>query len=309
MILRQPISEALWRLTVRMTMAANFARCGLKRESTKIFHAMVEAPGYCTTHAVSLDVTPPGRTERIRFSGVDIDSAKVAARKAFCEYLEAITLWDSGASEEVSRSGWACAMTENSAQDTAYRELIERDAFIAHFLCPELRSTPIPSLADFKLVRLQSVDPEMKVIYCGLFLPDLKRWLIGGACERDEAAAIRKALLEVVMMRKDWTATPRGNHSPKHQALLPHWESPENPKVMANIFSLFAGGGTRAIDFSIDRNHARPKAIRRFSKTHVVVGCEHPDLAALTFGELWLRSEDKIRQVLKRRGLEIHEWL
>jgi hypothetical protein len=310
----QPIIDRFVRLQVRIAIAMSFARCRMDRGTARAYYAALNLPDGMREHYVGLVVTRPKGTERLRFSGTDKYSPAIAAKKAFSEYLEALTLWDLGATEEESRSGWACGRTEQEAEESAYQELIERDALVTHFLCPELKTWVLPAPAggkEFRLVRLQSVDPKLVVVLCGYFLENSGRWLIGGACEQREMLAAQKAVLEVVMMRKDWHGAPpeAGMDQPKREAFWPHWESSSDPLVMKNVEAVFSGGGGTVVDFRIDRARLFRKAVRSFSQSDVVVGCGHADIAPLTFGSLWKNSEGQIRNILKRRGLTPEHWL
>lgn len=282
--------------------------------TTQTYYALLNPPGYPREHYVGLDVTRPNGTERLRFSGTDRKSPWVAAKKAFSEYLEALTLWQLGATEEESRSGWACGRTATEAADNAYRELIERDALITHFLCPNLKTWVLHApdrQGLFKLARAQSIDANLVVIFCGYYLEDSRRWLLGGACDANEDIAIHKALLEVVMMRKDWHGLPPDIEldQPKRTAFWSHWKNQTHPKVQRNIENIFSGGGTTSSSFQIDATRTVQKFERRFSPSHVVIGCEHPDIIPLTFGSLWAKSETRVRELFKKRGLDLDEWL
>jgi hypothetical protein len=314
MILFRPLTEAYYRLQTRIALSSEFSLCRVRDQSVRTFQSIIEQPGLDKHHYVAIVADRPGSDESLRFCGLSSASIGTAARKAFAEYLEAKTLWELGADEETSRSGWACAENEQKAFERSYKELLERDSLIMHFLCADLASDPIPAFKGsekFELVKLQSVDPEYTVVFCGHFLEAEKRWLLGGACEKNLSLASEKALLEVAMMRKDWIGIPpeEGKDQAKGEALWPHWDNLSNSDVTFAIENFLRGGGRKKLFFFADRKKIIKNKVKKFSNTHVVVGTSHPDLCKLSFGSKWKNSEPIIRKTLKLRGLEIKQWM
>lgn len=149
-----------------------------------------------------------------------------------------MAIWDSGlADAEDSRSGWACGATREEAARRSYEELIERDAFLMSLLSPCLRTYALPPDGDFRLAKLQSMDPGLTVCCAGFRLKNDGPWLLGLGCAPTQEPARRKALLECLLLRRSWAPVGSG----ADDAAAPgahyrrHWESGASPEVSGRV--------------------------------------------------------------------------
>ena len=64
--------------------------------------------------------------------------------KAFSELCEYFQLFNEKYVLGQTRNGLAAHEDEKAARECAYRELVERDSLVTHFLCPKVRAVPLP---------------------------------------------------------------------------------------------------------------------------------------------------------------------
>jgi ribosomal protein S12 methylthiotransferase accessory factor YcaO len=103
------------------------------------------------------------------------------------EALEFVAAKDAGMSLP-SRTGLAAHRTLQLAQNSAFQELVERDAFLYHWLT-ETPASPCEFLFPFsselnrvfrpQLVELQSATAAILVFCVASIHPELKCWMIG----------------------------------------------------------------------------------------------------------------------------------
>lgn len=110
---------------------------------TKVCGAMVELPGKRTIIGYAFDTNP-----------------RLLPIKALMEALESVAIEDSGMQVN-SRSGIAARFTQHEAQEAAYQELVERDAFVLHWL-GELPGKPLHSKISSKFLNLYPDVPEAR---------------------------------------------------------------------------------------------------------------------------------------------------
>lgn len=102
----------------------------------------------------------------------EADSVELAVTKAVAEFIERCTLIEYGKvhTEVKTSNGWAAHTNENSAQENAIRELVERDAVLRHwytrtpfnFISPETLPSDILSWSLMELSR--SEFPHLRIL-------------------------------------------------------------------------------------------------------------------------------------------------
>jgi hypothetical protein len=293
-------------------MASEFGRCHLNAAGSTCLLSRIEAEEFKDQHCVNLIVSRPLDGRRIRFCGLSDRSCGKAASKAFAEFLEANTIWSLGLSPENTRSGWACGETIIDAKARAYQELVERDAILMHFLCPSLKSIHVPlKNQSIRAVQLQSVDPKLFVVICGMKF-ETGQWLIGAGCGKNVASTLQKAYFELLMMKKDWTknvSTKEPANIEMDASLLEHWNAMKDPEISNRVERIFAHRGQDELRFAVSEDRVFLKNEREYSDKHFVVGCGHPELLPLTFSSMWIATEELGRKILNSRGLTVEAWL
>jgi hypothetical protein len=236
-------------------------------------------------------------------------SVSEALQKAFSELCEIFELSDREYGLGQTRNGFATHQNEASAREYAYRELIERDSLITHFLCPQVRATPLscPDYASLpaKLARLWSADPTIQVVLSGLRDGPDGPWFLGAGAAESLEAATEKAYLECVSSYCGYRHADEAMHLVGQRKLdvLRHvWASKDEP-MTSNLRSIFSGKGELSPDFTTSVAQAN---FRSFGSRggFVVVSASHDCLCPLTFGKVWDESEQSIIDTLQRRGLE-----
>ena len=137
--------------------------------------------------------------------GFSLDSSlSRASIRALMEALEFVAAKDAGMILP-SRTGLAAHRTLKLAQSAAFQELVERDAFLYHWLT-ETPAVPCEFLFPFsselnrefrpQLVELESATPVIQVFCVASVHPELKCWMIGLGAGPNREVAERKAWLE-----------------------------------------------------------------------------------------------------------------
>jgi hypothetical protein len=237
-------------------------------------------------------------------------SSSEAMHKAFSELCESFQLFDKTYVLGRTRSGFAAHEDEDSAREFAYRELVERDSLVTHFLCPEVRAVPLTpppgALQSVHLAELCSADPTIHVVLCGLRdVPDTP-WFFGAGTSQKRDAAREKAYVECVSTycgyrHADEAAGPVGA---RHAEILKHISASREAPMCRNIQAIFSGAGHETPKLVTSMTDASFRTLARLGKAVVVVAARHPSLCSLTFGRVWEDSKRETMRLLEERGLE-----
>lgn len=242
-------------------------------------------------------------------AGGSLVSASSAAHKAFAELCENLLLFGESYELGQTRSGFAADENETSAKERAYCELIERDSLITHFLCPDVRSFPLPrpeyAALPIRLARLWSADSTISVVLCGLKDNPDGPWFLGAGAEREEDVAIEKAYVECVSIYCSYRHAsdidrPLG---PRQAEILGHIAASKEPTMNRSLTAIFEGSGAVTPNFQTSVSEAAFRTLARFGRAQFVVAASHSSLCPLTFGPLWARSEHDIVGKLTSRNL------
>lgn len=298
-------SQLINKVNARLELSKQFAACGLRASIKTDYSSFLIANQL--THQVNIFAHTPDTNEIVRFTGLSTEAPEIASRKAFSEFLEAIAFYDSDTHFELSRSGWATGSNHEEAALRAYIELIERDSFLSHFLCPQLKSMPeaCPEL-PLELVKLQSIDESITVFMAACKVDGY--YFIGLGASNNESIAKEKSILESFMLQKDWQAYP-DDYVPvsgREKMLWQHWKAGHNSDVLERIKFILIGGGEGRMH---SENSIIDKCIVRFqklhSRNHHTVSLYHPSLLKLAFGESWRSYQSEAFSLMIKRGLDI----
>lgn len=250
---------------------------------------------------VLAELCPPDLPSGIRGYAVD-RKRPILMVKALMEGLESVAIRDAGL-ELQSRTGMAAHFREVDARESAYRELLERDALLFHWLseCPgrpvelapvraELQG--VPEGESLRAVSLRSVDPSVAVCFVGSRSPRHGCWHVGLGTGSAPESALGKALGE-------WTASVfahRGDRcptetkrSPRREALSAHHAGTRDPEVAALLEHVLAG--TEAPEADDPREGQDLRTSTRFSPLpsrsprYAVVRAENALLLPLLFSD------------------------
>lgn len=149
---------------------------------------------------------------KVKGKGFAMDkSRRVVCIKALMEALEQLAYIDAGLTLQ-SRNGIAADYSREAAVDTAYLELIERDALVFHWVgeVPFLavsddveRQVPkwIRGIEELEkqihVRKLHSADPSIHVFLATLYSDTYRCWQVGMAAHRAEREAAYKAVREL----------------------------------------------------------------------------------------------------------------
>jgi hypothetical protein len=245
--------------------------------------------------------------EVIVFSGVG--SLRTAFNKAFSEVLESKLAQEMNVSSEEGRSGFACARSLTEAQINAYGELIERDAFVQHFIIPTLASRRLPIVTIesevIEAAELQSADPNIKVVMAASRRGDNRRVLgLGNAATVQDA--LTRAVNESLMLAISFTPSISANQ-PRKTLFSRHYEASASPEVSVRLDQILAGKGREISRFCTSIQDSHIKAQREFCKSRVAIKAEHNSLLSLTFGNRWIESQSRLKEIVTMRGLDPQE--
>lgn len=256
--------------------------------------------------------------ERLHLSGTSRKSLNLAMGKAFSEYLECLAIWKKGDNPELSRSGWATANTRERALSNAYAELVERDAFLTHFLVPSLTTTVGACPTGFeelnpRCVILQSADCDIVVALVGVAHPLVASapYYLGLGTGSTKESAISKAMDECLMLRSEWRPEIWEGLSlgPRRSMFMRHWSAGSDGDVKGKLEKIFNGGGNaHPCAFQSDKSKLTIKYECQFGERFFVCGCAHPDLLPISFGQSWDDAKAEIERRLKAKGLGAVEW-
>lgn len=286
-------------------LAKQFSACNMKALIQSNYESF--SLNGIKVHQVNIFNYTPDTNELLRFTGFSSDSVRLAAIKSFSEYLEAISLYNFKNQYEKSRSGCATGYSFDIALKNAYLELIERDSFISHFLCPELNSQPIINkfYNSIELVRLQSSDNTIVVVMATL--KNENYYYIGLGASENEKIAIEKSVLEVMMLKKDWQPYPLGYipRTERANMFFKHWQAGHTLEVINRINKILNGKGKLQLPSNSNINKSKILFHNIYSPKHHTVYITHPELLILTFGEIWQNYKISAQSIMSKRGLPI----
>ena len=237
-------------------------------------------------------------------------SASEALQKAFSELCEIFELSSPEYVLGQTRSGFAAHESEKRAREYAYRELIERDSLITHFLCPQVRATPLsrPDYASLpaRLAELWSADPTIHVVMAGLQDSPDEPWFLGAGAAQNLEAATEKAYVECVSTYCSFRHADDLNHpiGPRQREILRHIRASKDEPMKNHLRSVFSGEGELIPDFTTSIAQANFRTLARRAGGFTVVSASHDLLCPLTLGEVWDGSEQSIIKTLRGRRLD-----
>jgi hypothetical protein len=237
-------------------------------------------------------------------------SSSEAMHKAFSELCESFQLFDETYVLGRTRNGFAAHEDEDSAREYAYRELVERDSLITHFLCPEVRAVPPKpppgALQSVQLAELWSADPTIRVVLCGLRDAPDTPWFFGAGTSQKCDAAREKAYVECVSTYCCYRHADEaaGAVGARHAEILKHVSASQEAPMRRNIQAIFLGAGHETPKLVTSMTDASFRTLARLGKAVVVVAARHPSLCSLTFGRVWENSKRETMRLLEERGLE-----
>ena len=244
--------------------------------------------------------------EVIIFSGVG--SLRIAFNKAFSEVLEAQLAQEMNVPSDEGRSGFACARSLAEAQINAYSELIERDAFVQHFIIPTLASQRLPIVTIenevIEAAELQSPDPHIKVVMAAIRRGDSRVLGLGNAATVQDA--LTRAVNESLMLAISFTPSISANQ-PRKALFSRHYEASASPEISARLDQILAGKGRELSKFCTSIQDSHIKAQRQFCKSRIAIKVEHDSLLPLTFGNRWIESQSRLKEIVTSRGLDPQE--
>lgn len=258
-------------------------------------------------------------TERILFSGMD-PNFNLAGKKCLSEFMEMYV------SKNIltkycllnSRNGMSCHVTQDLSEEKSYLEIVERDSFLMHFLCPSLKSFPVLFLEnkDFKIQisNLQTIDSSICVSICLLINKHDNDLFIGLSSELSTKSATQdslnqKCFQEALMLNNYWsiprfiTSIDKGH---KMNMLLPHLNAFKNNEIRSNIESLLTGGGERILNHSLNSSDCTFDS--HFVSSLWFTHASSKKMLNLTFDEEWLSSKNSIEAILNERELNLEFW-
>jgi hypothetical protein len=262
-------------------------------------------------------IVVPGRvpTEAIKTSGYSLSSMGKAARNSFYEYLEVMCCHKHDVEYETTRSGCATGVSLEDAKNRAWRELVERDSFLMHFLCPDLMTTPVDPPREFsgagiRCAELQSIDQKVVVV---IAVKQFEGWTcigLGASSHRNEAKL--KACMECEVLGSEWVLqTNNIDPNSKRQAFAQHWFAAQSDLVKIRIEGMLSGAGSEAIDFTIapdssvvDFVEPFPTGVDLKSANSVCIRLTNNSLIPMSIGKSWEKSRDKVLGLLGDRNLK-----
>ncbi len=246
------------------------------------------------------------KNEKVWFTGMDTDK-NICYRKAFGEFLEAHCFHLKNSNWELSRSGYCSHQTPNLAREGARLELFERDAFLMHYLVPSLKTTPFEHAKfdkGIQVVQLQCIDKSIHVVAAGL-VDKNGYWTLGlGASKISVLDAATKACQETLILGPEQWLSNTQDLSSRQKVYLQHYKASQNN---INISKLFSGEGSILLESfpQIPVDYVFEKA---FADGFFISAARAPNIIPFSFGKTWLNSEYLVRDILKKRHLEISEF-
>jgi hypothetical protein len=249
--------------------------------------------------------------EHIAYSGMDSDLS-IAIKKAISEMAEGLYFHSVKKKTSVSRSGLAAHVSEFKAKDKAYQELVERDAFIMHYLHPELANEVRLKKEDenfkYTVNKLQTVDPFVDVMLATIYNKKDHSYFMGLSSGDSRDELIQKSMQEAFMLETNWIKkTENHKQTEKAELLNRHFEIQFQDDVKQAIQKILSGGNKDKLNFVVENQKTEFKLSQQF-QNRIIADASHPDLMALTFGDLWQSSKDKLQQQMKARNLDITHW-
>ncbi|MCB0421308.1 MAG: YcaO-like family protein [Bdellovibrionales bacterium] len=236
-----------------------------------------------------------------------------AYNKACSELAEVIAFRDYNLNWLESRSGWAAHCSLEKAIENSYLESIERDSLLMHILVPKLGTYPLkPNIytngKKIKLVKLQSVDPNIIVILAGVNHGKGVPWILGFGASYHERDAIDKALIECILLDESKEAFQSETVDARLRCWNNHLKQSCDGPVRDHLESIFDGSGSLKMDHWFDCGLFKNEYVKKVGSRWVVKGL-HPDLLEFKFGQLWEKEMGKSINILSRRGLEVKKWI
>lgn len=253
-----------------------------------------------------------------KFSGFAVDSAPARlVVKAMMESLESLALEDAGLKVQ-SRTGVAAHFDEASARDSAYMELIERDAFLFHWLT-ERPGVPLglglESLTQsLHSVRLISLDANVEVVLTASKSSTFGCWHLGVGASRSLSTAYQKSY-------REWAGSIhchevaqgcQGSAKLISDDFLWHHQQSKDHCVSALLEYIVAGSGGKSLATSAQIFFQPDGNLDVFSATHFtslpvrsqryrVEFAENSRCLPLFFGDRYKESQKKYLKILRDR--------
>jgi len=254
--------------------------------------------------------------ENLIYVGLDQDFS-LCAEKAFSELCEGVFQYQENRLEGLNRSGISAHLTFDMAKNKSYLELLERDSFLMHFLCPSLNNTSL-ELYDCDLLtlatnKLQSVDAEVMTVITSIYCKVDNVYYIGlasGLSLQPISSLIQRSQFEATMLYNNWTLPKfscKTKTNTKYSTLLPHLISTQELSSQAALKEIAHGGSDKILNYLIDKEKLSVMKYKNY-KSRSVVQAVHPQLIPLSFGEKWYQSKEYIQQILVQRCLTIENW-
>ena len=287
---RELVLRALWSYSV--------ARCRL----TGLRPEFISYRKINSEYLVQIVIRPSRGSEPITYSG--IGKSRVGFNKAFSELLEALSAQKLGIKWEIGRSGYACAPTLAEAHSRAYSELIERDSFLMHFICPDLTSIPLkPVVIESENVLSTALQSSYKSIFvCLSVIKKGNHWMVGLGTGDSCVNAASKARSEVIMISKSFHASGDPAKD-KAYGLSEHYRASSEPEVQRRLAIILNGGEIVKNFFETKQDRSQIAEFERYASNRIVVRCIHKDLIPLTFGDNWRSQEAEILKLMSKRSL------
>jgi hypothetical protein len=265
---------------------------------------------------VSISASLAGSEEEIFFSGLD-PKFYVATEKAISEFAEGLFLTSESEKREINRSGIAAHVTEKESKYKSYLELVERDSFLMHYLCPQLKNSILFKSENeayvYTVNELQSTDELISVCMGTIYNKKENNFYIGlsaGSKNHADLSLIQGALQEAVMLDANWTSPQfftLNKNFKKMIMLQTHIDVLKNKNSLLCFHALLNGGGDQFLNYKTNKEKIIFETCIKFKK-RVITRARHDDLLPLQFGDQWIQSKKTYEELLHVRGLELTNW-
>ncbi|MFT6630918.1 MAG: hypothetical protein ACJAS4_000862 [Bacteriovoracaceae bacterium] len=267
-------------------------------------------------YLVNISVSLGSLGELSTFSGMD-KSFFLAINKCFSELCEGVTLVTTHNSlEPINRSGTSCHVNYINAAEKSYLELIERDAFLMHFLKPELYSEILKRHENNEITvvsnKLQTIDDQVTVVMStikekssGLFFIGLRAGKVSTTTEE----LLIDSLLEATMLFKaqflpEFTVLEPGS---RRQSLVDHLSASNEFKTRKAVEMIMSGGEGIHLMFQAPFDNFKVIERRNFVNRVVVRG-KHASVLPLFFGKDWAQNKKLYEDKMMERKLAVSNW-
>ncbi len=292
-----------------------------KIKSIKLAKHSLNKIGLLDFYHAGISVLQDDKLEHVFYSGLD-SNPLIAEDKAISEFLESESIKKMNLKEINNRNGMAVHVSNDLSIKKAYEELIERDSFLMHFLCPRLENKIIKEYSDkqtkWYFFKLQSIDPSIDVVLSVKKNIETNECYLGLAAKKDCSniqELIQGAAQESTMLESIWLVPNfyLGSKERKKEFLLLNHLRAINSDSTNNWLQTL-------ID-SNDKNDPKLKLIQiyDFSSLKIkIISSETPKrsfsylqshlLLPLYFGDKWEDEKDNYKKILSMRNLEIENW-